>query len=61
MDYRQSLGSSISGRDRQQPPIKVKKHHEITKKQKQNTQDKCSNSRRSSTISKKTRGANRSE
>ena len=34
MDYRQSLGSSISGRDRQQSPIKVKKHHDITKQSK---------------------------
>ena len=36
MDYRQSLDSSISGRKRQQPTIKVKKHHDITKQSKTN-------------------------
>ena len=53
MDYRQSLGSSISGRDKQQPPINVKKHHDITKQSKQTIQNKRSISRRSSINSKK--------
>ena len=52
MEYRQSLGSSISGRCRQQRPIKVKKHH-ITKQSKRNiSKNIFTNSRRSFTFSK---------
>ena len=53
MDYRQTLGSSISGRDRQQPPIKVKNITTLQSNQKQTIQDKRSNSRRSTINSKK--------
>ena len=53
MEYRQSLGSSISGRCRQQRSIKVKKHHDITKQSKRNTSKNIfTNSRRLFTFSR---------
>ena len=53
MEYRQSLDSSISGSYRHPRPIKMKKHHYITKQSKRNiSKNIFVNSRRSFTFSR---------